>query len=119
MKPRARLRYVDDEVAANLHVSKLPGMEGMTLAPESPARSTGFGHGVSHVTEPVMISRRFEPDVRGRMVEPREARTTHSLSIGKPILDKKLLDILACPVCKGPLVYDKEQQELVLAPLCV
>jgi len=28
-------------------------------------------------------------------------------------LDKKLLDILACPVCKGPLVYRKEQQELV------
>ena len=38
---------------------------------------------------------------------------THSLSIGRCILDKKLLDILACPVCKGPLVYDKEQQELV------
>jgi uncharacterized protein YbaR (Trm112 family) len=28
-------------------------------------------------------------------------------------LDKKLLDILACPVCKGPLAYDKEKQELV------
>jgi len=28
-------------------------------------------------------------------------------------LDKKLLDILACPVCKGPLVYDQEQQELI------
>jgi len=28
-------------------------------------------------------------------------------------LDKKLLDILACPVCKGPLEYRKEQQELV------
>ncbi|HHO69569.1 MAG TPA: Trm112 family protein [Gammaproteobacteria bacterium] len=28
-------------------------------------------------------------------------------------MDKKLLDILACPVCKGPLVYRKEQQELV------
>jgi len=28
-------------------------------------------------------------------------------------LDKKLLDILACPVCKGPLVYHKEQQELI------
>jgi uncharacterized protein YbaR (Trm112 family) len=28
-------------------------------------------------------------------------------------LDKKLLDILACPVCKGPLVYDRERQELV------
>jgi len=28
-------------------------------------------------------------------------------------LDKKLLDILACPVCKGPLVYDKKKQELI------
>ncbi len=28
-------------------------------------------------------------------------------------MDKKLLDILVCPVCKGPLVYKKEAQELV------
>ena len=28
-------------------------------------------------------------------------------------MDKKLLDILACPVCKGPLVYAKEKQELI------
>ncbi len=28
-------------------------------------------------------------------------------------MDKKLLDILACPVCKGKLLYDKEQQELI------
>ncbi|MFN2309824.1 MAG: Trm112 family protein [Gammaproteobacteria bacterium] len=28
-------------------------------------------------------------------------------------MDKKLLDILACPVCKGPLVYRKTEQELV------
>ncbi len=28
-------------------------------------------------------------------------------------MDKKLLDILACPVCKGPLVYDREHQELI------
>jgi len=28
-------------------------------------------------------------------------------------LDKKLLDILACPVCKGPLVYDREHRELI------
>jgi len=28
-------------------------------------------------------------------------------------MDKKLLDILACPVCKGPLVYDKAKQELI------
>ena len=28
-------------------------------------------------------------------------------------MDTKLLDILVCPVCKGPLVYRKEAQELV------
>lgn len=28
-------------------------------------------------------------------------------------MDKKLLDILACPVCKGPLVYRKDAQELI------
>ncbi len=28
-------------------------------------------------------------------------------------MDKKLLDILACPVCKGPLVYDKSARELL------
>lgn len=28
-------------------------------------------------------------------------------------MDKNLLDILACPVCKGPLVYDKANQELI------
>jgi len=28
-------------------------------------------------------------------------------------MDKKLLDILVCPVCKGPLIYDKAAQELL------
>jgi len=28
-------------------------------------------------------------------------------------MDSKLLDILVCPVTKGPLVYDKEKQELI------
>lgn len=28
-------------------------------------------------------------------------------------MDNKLLDILACPVCKGKLIYNKEQQELI------
>lgn len=28
-------------------------------------------------------------------------------------MDSKLLDILACPICKGPLVYHKEAQELI------
>ncbi len=29
------------------------------------------------------------------------------------MLDKKLLEILACPLCKGELHYDKEKHELV------
>jgi uncharacterized protein len=28
-------------------------------------------------------------------------------------MDKKLLDILVCPICKGPLVYLKKANELV------
>ncbi len=28
-------------------------------------------------------------------------------------MDKKLLEILVCPVTKGPLIYDKENQELI------
>ncbi len=28
-------------------------------------------------------------------------------------MDKKLLDILACPLCKGKLVYRKDAKELI------
>lgn len=28
-------------------------------------------------------------------------------------MDKKLLDILVCPVTKGPLIFDKKNQELI------
>ena len=28
-------------------------------------------------------------------------------------MDAKLLELLVCPVTKGPLVYDRERQELV------
>lgn len=28
-------------------------------------------------------------------------------------MDKKLLDILVCPICKGALIYRKEAAELV------
>ncbi len=28
-------------------------------------------------------------------------------------MDKKLLDILVCPVTKGPLIYDRDNQELI------
>ena len=28
-------------------------------------------------------------------------------------MDSKLLDILVCPLCKGKLIYRKEQKELI------
>jgi len=28
-------------------------------------------------------------------------------------MDKKLLDILVCPLCKSSLIYQQEQQELI------
>lgn len=28
-------------------------------------------------------------------------------------MDKKLLDLLVCPVTKGPLIYDRDKGELV------
>ncbi|MFZ5791346.1 MAG: Trm112 family protein [Pseudomonadota bacterium] len=31
----------------------------------------------------------------------------------KPEVDPKLLEILVCPVTKGPLEYDREHQELI------
>ena len=31
-------------------------------------------------------------------------------------MDSKLLDILVCPLCKGPLLYKKAQDELVCKP---
>lgn len=31
-------------------------------------------------------------------------------------MDPKLLDILVCPICKGPLVYRKAEKELVCKP---
>ncbi len=31
-------------------------------------------------------------------------------------MDTRLLDILVCPLCKGPLKHDKQAQELVCAP---
>jgi uncharacterized protein YbaR (Trm112 family) len=29
------------------------------------------------------------------------------------MMDKQILDVLACPICKGKLVYDKENNELI------
>jgi uncharacterized protein YbaR (Trm112 family) len=28
-------------------------------------------------------------------------------------MDARLLDILVCPICKGPLLYDRTREELV------
>lgn len=28
-------------------------------------------------------------------------------------MDKKLLEILVCPICKGPLRYDRDHSELI------
>ncbi|MGE3317662.1 MAG: Trm112 family protein [Candidatus Berkiella sp.] len=28
-------------------------------------------------------------------------------------MDKKLLDIIACPVCKQPVIYKKDKKELI------
>ncbi|PTN12880.1 Trm112 family protein [Nitrosomonas aestuarii] len=31
-------------------------------------------------------------------------------------MDTKLLDILVCPLCKGPLLYKKQDNELICKP---
>lgn len=31
-------------------------------------------------------------------------------------MDSRLLDILVCPLCKGPLIYKKEEKELICKP---
>jgi uncharacterized protein len=31
-------------------------------------------------------------------------------------VDAKLLEILVCPVTKGPLIYDRQRQELISKP---
>lgn len=31
-------------------------------------------------------------------------------------MDNKLLEILACPLCKGPVVYEQKRQELICKP---
>lgn len=31
-------------------------------------------------------------------------------------MDSKLLDILACPLCKGPLLFKKAEAELICKP---
>ena len=35
------------------------------------------------------------------------------MSTNPTTIDRKLLEILVCPVTKGPLEYDRERQELI------
>lgn len=41
--------------------------------------------------------------------------TSETTSSSKPLdgVDPKLLEILVCPACRGPLIYDREANELV------
>ena len=34
-------------------------------------------------------------------------------------MDKKLLDLLVCPITRAPLQYDKENQELIALASCL
>lgn len=31
-------------------------------------------------------------------------------------MDARLLDVLVCPLCKGPLIYKKAEKELICKP---
>ena len=42
-----------------------------------------------------------------------ETRAIWSVFKGFIIMDAKLLQILVCPVTKGPLIYDKKNNELI------
>jgi uncharacterized protein len=49
-------------------------------------------------------------------MRPARTRAEHFTSFCRaiePMLDKKLLDILVCPVTKGPLIFDKARSELI------
>ena len=34
------------------------------------------------------------------------------------MIDKELLDILACPACKGDIIYDQENEKLICQKCC-
>src|SRR3990167_2505247 len=48
-----------------------------------------------------------------RRVRPRYHRPPDSFPHLFRAMDTKLLELLVCPVTKGPLTYDRERQELV------
>lgn len=35
------------------------------------------------------------------------------IRLWRNFVDRKLLDILVCPITKGPLIYDRDKQELI------
>lgn len=37
-------------------------------------------------------------------------------ALWRNVVDARLLDILVCPICKGPLEYNKTAQELICNP---
>ena len=41
------------------------------------------------------------------------SRPRVGIRLAEVVLDSKLLDILACPVCKGPLRWHRDSQQLV------
>lgn len=41
------------------------------------------------------------------------AKSIKSVAGGKRMIDKELLEILACPVDKSDLIYDEENQKLI------
>jgi len=47
------------------------------------------------------------------MTEPTEPEDGTGAASPGPQVDPKLLEILVCPLTKGPLRYDRERQELI------
>jgi uncharacterized protein YbaR (Trm112 family) len=63
-----------------------------------------------------MIPKKPAPDlIRGgnRFSEQIMLQEREIMSANPATIDPKLLEILVCPVTKGPLEYDREKQELI------
>lgn len=44
---------------------------------------------------------------------PETSDSAGATQSGAPVVDRRLLEFLVCPVTRGPLVYDQERGELV------
>jgi uncharacterized protein YbaR (Trm112 family) len=55
-------------------------------------------------------------DVAGICRSARASNRRSSRALKGHYVDAKLLEILVCPVTKGPLVYDRQRQELISKP---